>query len=396
MKRVPPFAALVVAATLGTVPTPATAAAPARHAESCAQVFTLGIGGSGEPTASNPAGRTVAAALQAFDEATDVSTASLAMAWRPAGVGARTLGTARRGWRSPYLRGARSAASSTVSALTQRAATCPDESIALVGFSQGTVVARLALRSLQRSPAIADRIDAIELISDPVRTRRDGGSQVGSARSRHHGILATSRAVLRKVRIPRSRRAAVTSVCTAGDAVCDAGRVGRSRLGKHRAYADRGALARAARLVATDVGLVSTVTKSVDPTDEVFRLINLVRAAGVTCGTTTHPAVGPAKRVPLLDQISQRYAERMAEENFYSHVAPDGSDPSTRASDAGYPNPVVEIIAAGQTTAASAVAAWLVSAEHCPVLMTGHEIGVGHAKDAGSDWVHYWTLNARR
>lgn len=392
MKRVPPFAALVVAATLSTVPTPATASTDAPRAESCAQVFILGIGGSGEPTASNPAGRTVAAAVQAIDDASEVSSASLAMAWRPAKIGRRTLRTTGRGWRSPYIKGARSAAETAAGMLTTRADSCPDEAIALVGFSQGALVARLVLRSA--APAIAGRIGAVELISDPVRSALDG-TPVGTARVRHHGILAASRAVARKVRIPRTRRSVLTTVCTRGDIVCDAP---GSRLDRHRGYADanRTDLLRAAQLLTADLGLVDPVTKSVDPTDELIRQINLVRAAGAICGTTAYAAVGPVTRVPLLDQLSQSYATRMAAEDFFGHVAPDGSDPITRARDAGYPNLVAEIIAAGQTTAASAVRAWQLSPEHCAVLMTGREIGVGHAEDSGSLYVHYWTLNARR
>lgn len=396
MKRILRFAALVVAATLSTVPIQATASVDARAAGSCAQVFILGIGGSGEPTASNPAGRTVAAALQSIDKATDVSSVSASVAWRPAKVSARTLSTSGRGWRAPYLKGARSAAHLAVGTLRTRAASCPDESIVLVGFSQGAVVARLVLRSV--TPAVAGRVDAVELISDPVRSPRDGSSLVGTASSRRAGILAGSRAVARKVRIPGSHRASVTSVCTRDDVVCDAGGARRSRLNKHRAYADasRGDLVRAAQLLTADLGLVSTVTKSVDRMDELIRRINLVRAAGATCGTTAFPAVGPVTRVPLLDQVSQGYALRMAEEDFFGHVAPDGSDPITRARAAGYPHQVAEVIAAGQTTAASVVAAWRDSPEHCAVLMTGRDVGVGHAEHTGSTYVHYWALNARR
>ena len=129
--------------------------------------------------------------------------------------------------------------------------------------------------------------------------------------------------------------------------------------------------------------------------DEMIQQIDLVRASGATCGSTAYPAVPPVTRVSLLDQVSQSYATRMADENFFSHVSPEGDDPSDRAKAAGYPHLVAENIAAGQPTAASAVAAWRDSPGHCTILMSSREIGVGHAENAASDYVHYWTLTAR-
>lgn len=413
MRRIPPFAALVLAATLSTAPTHATASDQARQGEACAQVFIVGIGGSGEPTASNPSGRTVGAAVSALAEATGASTASRAVAWRPARAIPGTLRTTGRGWRSPYLRGARSAASTAVSALTQRAVDCPDEAIALVGYAQGALVTRLVLRSLTAKQGIADRVRAVGLISDPVVTSKDKVTQVGTAPSRHRGIVATtSRTVTRTARIAQRWRASVTSVCGKGDIVCDSRRAGvprhaddwRAVIARHRAYAeaDRDDLGRAARLLVADLGVPASGPPpdqaedvSHETTDEMIRQIDLVRASGATCGTTAYAPAPPVIRVPLLDQVSQSYATRMAEENFFGHVSPDGDDPSERAQAAGYPHLVAENIAAGQTTAASAVAAWRDSPGHCTILMTSREVGVGHAENSASDYVHYWTLMAR-
>lgn len=44
----------------------------------------------------------------------------------------------------------------------------------------------------------------------------------------------------------------------------------------------------------------------------------------------------PLQRDPELDTVAQRYAERLATENFFAHVSPDGQDLKGRLSAAGY------------------------------------------------------------
>lgn len=58
----------------------------------------------------------------------------------------------------------------------------------------------------------------------------------------------------------------------------------------------------------------------------------LVRINGLRVAS----AVSPVSRDFELDQVAQAYAERLAKENFFAHVAPDGSDLKARMGGAGY------------------------------------------------------------
>jgi uncharacterized protein YkwD len=77
---------------------------------------------------------------------------------------------------------------------------------------------------------------------------------------------------------------------------------------------------------------------------------------------------------------SQRHAEDMVDQDYFSHTSLDGRNFGDRADDAGYDgSPRGENIAAGQQSAESVMDAWMNSTGHRDnILSTGsNEIGIG-------------------
>jgi hypothetical protein len=133
-----------------------------------------------------------------------------------------------------------------------------------------------------------------------------------------------------------------------------------------------------------------------DETAKVLDLINAIRAAGAFCGV--HGAQAPAPPLALhqiLGDVAIAYSARMATENFFAHVSPDGSDPQTRVEDSPYAGSFRgENLAAGYLYAADVVDGWLNSDGHCRVMMhpTANDVGLGYAWDGASTYKHYWTM----
>lgn len=126
---------------------------------------------------------------------------------------------------------------------------------------------------------------------------------------------------------------------------------------------------------------------------QLFSLVNTARATARTCGSTHYPAVPALQRSTALDRAAGDYATTMAAQDFFSHTGKDGSTMVSRLAAVGITNTSErENIAAGQTSAASVMAAWLGSPGHCANLMAGDvtRIGLGHATDSGSTYGQYW------
>ena len=122
--------------------------------------------------------------------------------------------------------------------------------------------------------------------------------------------------------------------------------------------------------------------------DDVFRLVNINRAAGADCGST-----GSFDRAaPLAENAALRCAARnhsldMATRNFFSHTNPDGNGSRERMDQAGYGGFAWgENIAFGQTSPAQVVDGWMHSSGHCANIMNPNftEIGIGH--DPSNQW----------
>lgn len=124
----------------------------------------------------------------------------------------------------------------------------------------------------------------------------------------------------------------------------------------------------------------------------VFRLVNELRAQGTRCGSAWMPPVRPVVRHARLDEAASAYAARLAREDFFSHVDPQGRDAGDRAEAAGYRwSRVGENLAAGQDTPGDVVQAWRGSPGHCRVMMGEWvHLGLGFAHDEASTYGEHW------
>ena len=120
--------------------------------------------------------------------------------------------------------------------------------------------------------------------------------------------------------------------------------------------------------------------------------VNLARSVPQTCGKEVLPAVGPLRSNKRLSRAAQKYAKKMARNDWFDHDAPDGTDPGERILDEGYRwSRWGENIAAGYDGVGEVVAAWLESPGHCRTLMGSfRHVGFGHAFAKGSTYGHYW------
>lgn len=93
-----------------------------------------------------------------------------------------------------------------------------------------------------------------------------------------------------------------------------------------------------------------------------------------------------------LTNSARAYASYMASANFFAHVGPDGSTLATRDQAAGYTGWTFlgENLAAGQSTAESAMSGWMASPTHRANILSAspREIGVGFV--TGGSYGYYW------
>ena len=120
-------------------------------------------------------------------------------------------------------------------------------------------------------------------------------------------------------------------------------------------------------------------------TDEVIKLVNSERAK-VNLGALTKNSA--------LTSSAQKYAQYMANSNFFSHNGEDGSTFITRNKAAGYTNYtwMGENIAAGQGSAQAVMNDWMNSSGHKANILNSKakEIGVGYATNSSSTYKRYW------
>jgi uncharacterized protein YkwD len=127
----------------------------------------------------------------------------------------------------------------------------------------------------------------------------------------------------------------------------------------------------------------------------VLDLVNQARATPRYCGNKSFGAARPVRWNELLADASQRHAEDMAHNNYFSHSGRDGSNPAQRVARAGYRYRATgeNIAAGGQMQAEDAVAGWIKSPGHCANLMNPAftEMGAAFAVDRRSEMGVYWT-----
>jgi uncharacterized protein YkwD len=118
---------------------------------------------------------------------------------------------------------------------------------------------------------------------------------------------------------------------------------------------------------------------------ESITLVNAARAQARLSHLTENETLG---------RVALNYSQRMAGENFYGHVDPQGKQVSDRIAVAGYLAQMsAENIARGQSDPATVVAGWLNSPGHRANIMNPdlREIGAGYAFTSMSPYYHYWT-----
>ncbi|MEW6057857.1 MAG: CAP domain-containing protein [Bdellovibrionota bacterium] len=131
---------------------------------------------------------------------------------------------------------------------------------------------------------------------------------------------------------------------------------------------------------------------SSDPERE--RILNKV--LDLTNGYRIENGLAPLTLNAELSRAAQEYAERMGEEVFFDHVAPDGTRPRDRISAMGYqPQACGENLALGYKTPEQTVHAWIRSPSHQANLLNKDytEIGLGYAVGKSrqyGDQCAYW------
>jgi uncharacterized protein YkwD len=126
----------------------------------------------------------------------------------------------------------------------------------------------------------------------------------------------------------------------------------------------------------------------------VLELVNAARAQARQCGRDRHAAAPPLTLSTTLTAAAALHSLDMAERGSLSHEGSDGSVSGDRMTRAGYTwQGSGENIAAGQSDAESAVAAWLDSPGHCATLMQPRftETGIAFALAPGKNPAVYWT-----
>lgn len=118
---------------------------------------------------------------------------------------------------------------------------------------------------------------------------------------------------------------------------------------------------------------------------EAFKLINQQRQANGCPPVTLNVELGIA---------AQAHSQDMATNNYFNHTGRNGSSFVERARAAGYAfQPSGEILAAGQSTPADAVRAWMNSSGHRAIILTcaNDDVGVGLRESPTSTYRYYWT-----
>lgn len=132
---------------------------------------------------------------------------------------------------------------------------------------------------------------------------------------------------------------------------------------------------------------------------ELMTRINQIRASSRTCGSLTYAAAPPVAWHGKLFNAAAGHATDMASKNYFSHTSLDGRTFSQRITGAGYSwQAAGENIAAGQTTVAQVMNAWVNSPGHCANLMNKNftEVGVSCARNDSTTYKYYWTMDLAR
>ncbi|MEJ7911918.1 MAG: CAP domain-containing protein [Chitinophagaceae bacterium] len=111
-----------------------------------------------------------------------------------------------------------------------------------------------------------------------------------------------------------------------------------------------------------------------------LQLVNEKRKQGCQCGDTYYYPVPELAWNTQLESAALGHSANMYSNNFFSHIAPDGTKGGARIERAGYDwRAYGENIASGYTSEKEVIAGWIKSPTHCKNLMNRlyKEMGVG-------------------
>jgi len=127
--------------------------------------------------------------------------------------------------------------------------------------------------------------------------------------------------------------------------------------------------------------------------ERMLLLVNQARAEPRRCGDESFSPAQALAWNETLESAAARHAADMATQDYFSHIARDGSSPAQRVARAGYRYRTTgENIASGQLSPETAMSGWLKSPGHCANLMNAAytEMGVAYAVNADSRMGVYW------
>lgn len=163
---------------------------------------------------------------------------------------------------------------------------------------------------------------------------------------------------------------------------------------RHRGARSRTLAVRSMLLgVIWSVGLVIMLpvaaTAQVCPTPTELEVLTLINQERLAAGRP------PLEIDVRLVDSARRHSEDMASNNFVDHIGTGGSTFVQRIWATGYSFPRSENVAAGYTSPAAVVAAWMNSAGHRSNILDGlaRHVGVGFAASTTSTFGRYWTTN---
>jgi uncharacterized protein YkwD len=131
----------------------------------------------------------------------------------------------------------------------------------------------------------------------------------------------------------------------------------------------------------TPATLPQTVNKTV-----MLQLINKARTTGCQCGDTYYYPVGTVTWNIQLELAAYNHSSDMYKNNYFSHIAADGTNGGVRIEKAGYKWLAYgENIGAGYKNEKEVIEAWLKSPTHCKNIMSQLYKEVGVAK-VGTYW----------
>ena len=130
----------------------------------------------------------------------------------------------------------------------------------------------------------------------------------------------------------------------------------------------------------------SSAATAGDPASQALKVVNDARS---------QRGLAPLRSSGALTLDAASYAKYLGDQNYFAHDGLDGSSPSSRATRAGYAGRFKgEALAAGQSSAESALSTWLGSPAHAAIVLDGSavDVGIGYYSKPGSSYTYYWVL----